>query len=595
MTDHLISQRFDDIYFSRQDGLAETRHVFLDRNDLPERWAGRESFTIAETGFGTGLNFLSAWQLFDETAAPGATLDFISVELYPLAAQAIEAALDHWRGYFGGRLEQMVKSYPLRIPGWHRVEFLKDGLVRVRLTLVFDDVNAALPRLTVPRGVDAWFLDGFAPAKNPQMWNDVVFQNIARLSRPGTTLSSFTAAGLVKNGLRDAGFTITKTRGFGHKRDMITGRMEGEAVHAAPPPAQRVAIIGGGLAGAACAANLRGRGIDHVVFEAGPALAHGASGNRRGIFNPRFMARRNPQADFYSAGFALAARMIDGERCGSLHLLTDADKEKRLRSCAEEWGWHEDHMVLLDAAAASEQAGVALEYPALFLPDSGQVSPRDLCHYWADGSDIRLNAVMDRHALHAFDAVILACGAGVRDFFPDLPLETVRGQVVEAAATTQSTKLRSNLCYGGYIGPAVNGAHMVGSSFQKWLTETILRDEDTRDILGKLHDIVPALDLGGVQGGVQGGRAALRCAAKDRFPVIGRMANDPHFLVTAAHGSHGIISALAGAQILGDFLQQTPYSLPQDTVDALSPQRFQDRIARKAGNSQRNTGKTISS
>lgn len=577
MTDHLISQRFDDIYFSRQDGLAETRHVFLNGNHLPERWAGCDRFTIAETGFGTGLNFLSAWKLFDETAGPGAVLDFISFELYPLAAREIEQALDHWRAYFGGRLEELIQSYPLRIPGWHRLDFMKGGIVRIRLTLIFDDVNAALPRVTIPSGVDAWFLDGFAPAKNPQMWNAHVFQNMARLSRQGATLSSFTAAGLVRNGLREAGFAIQKTRGFGRKRDMITGAFAGDGIQAVLPQIRRVAVVGGGLAGTACAMILRGRGIGHVLFEAGPELAGGASGNRRGIFNPRFMAQRNAQSDFYSSAFALAARTVRGERCGSLHLLTDADKERRLRACCDNWGWHEDHMVLLDAKAASEQAGIELSHAALYLPDSGQVSPRDLCHGWAAGSDIRLNAPMTREALENFDAVILACGAGVRAFFPDLPLETVRGQVIEMAATPQSAKLRSNLCYGGYIGPACDGVHMVGSSFQKWLTETTLRDEDTRDILDKLSATIPGLRLGAMLDG----RAALRCAAKDRFPVIGRMAAEPRFLITAAHGSHGIVSALEGAHLLGDILQETPYSLPHDSVDALSPQRFQERAGRK--------------
>ncbi len=579
MTDHLISQRFDDIYFSRQDGLAETKHVFLDQNHLPERWQGRGRFTIAETGFGTGLNFLSVWKLFDETAPAGAVLDYISFELYPLGADQIAKALAHWEVFFDGRLDQMVAVYPLRISGWHRVEFMVDGVVRVRLTLIFDDVNLALPRLNVPGGIDCWFLDGFAPAKNPQMWSPVVFGNMARLSRRGTTLSSFTAAGIVKNGLREHGFDIQKTRGFGHKRDMIIGQFAGDAARQVEPTQKRVAIIGGGLAGTACAAVLRGRGVDHVIFEAGPQLASGASGNSRGIFNPRFMAQRNAQSDFYAGAYALAARTLDYEPCGSLHLLVDADKEKRLRACLENWGWSGEHMALLDAKAASDQAGVNVPYAALFLADSGQVSPHDLCHQWAAGSEVRLNTAIDPEALGEFDMVILACGAAVKNFIPDLPLETVRGQIIEAEVTEQSEKLRSNLCYGGYIGPAQNGKHIIGSSFQRWLSDTELRDEDTRDILAKLQDTIPALQ----PGPVTGGRAALRCAAQDRFPVIGVIADQPHMFVTTAHGSHGIVSALAGAHLLADLLQETPASLPQDSIDALSPQRFKMRMARKQG------------
>ena len=588
MTDHLISQRFDDIYFSRQDGLAETKHVFLDNNHLPENWQGRDRYTIAETGFGTGLNFLSAWTLFDETAGAGAVLDYISFELYPLAREQIADALAHWGAFFGGRLERMVAAYPLRIPGWHRVEFMDSGRVRVRLTLIFDDVNLALPRLTVPGGIDCWFLDGFAPAKNPQMWSPVVFANMARLSRRGTTLASFTAAGIVKNGLRDHGFEIRKTRGFGHKRDMIVGKFAGAEERKPHQSPKRVAIIGGGLAGTACAAVLRGRGINHVIFEAGPELASGASGNKRGLFNPRFMAQRNEQSDFYAAAYALAARTLDIEPCGSLHLLIDAEKEKRLRACLENWGWHGDHMTLLDREAASHQAGVTIPFGALFLPDSGQVSPRALCYEWAAGSELCLNKTVTDIMRDGFDAVILACGAAVKDFIPDLPLETVRGQIIETEITAQSEKLQSNLCYGGYIGPAQDGRHIIGSSFQKWLSDTGLRDEDTRDILAKLHDMVPTLSVGAVTDG----RAALRCAAQDRFPVIGAVPDRPGIFVTAGHGSHGIISSLAGAHLLADLLGETPFSLPQDSINALSPQRFYDRIARKQAVSRKGGAKT---
>lgn len=580
MTDHPRSQRFDDIYFSQQDGLAETDHVFLKGNDLPERWTGRAAFTIAETGFGTGLNFLSVWTLFDETAADDAVLDYVSFELYPLSADEIGKALSHWSGAFGGRLEKLVSSYPLRIPGWHRIDFAANGRIRVRLTLIFDDVNAALPRLAVPRGVDAWFLDGFAPAKNPQMWSDVVFENMARLSGPGATFSSFTAAGLAKDGLRKAGFAVRKTRGYGRKRDMIIGHFAREISVFSPVVPKRVAIIGGGLAGTACAAALRMRGIDHVLYESGDHLAAGASGNPRGIFNPRLTAQRNAQSDFYSAAFALGARMLDHNRCGSLHLITDEDKDKRFRACLENWGWHPDHMRLLPAAEASEEAGIPLVHDALFLPDSGQVSPRELCRLWAEGSTIRLSTPCYEALLDEYDAVIYACGAAVKKFpaLSWLPVETVRGQIIETKDSPVSRKLKTNLCFGGYIGPSLDGAHIVGSSFQKWLETTELRDDDTRDILDKLDAAVPGLEVGPVDGG----RAGLRCAAQDRFPVIGLVPDCGHCYVSTAHGSHGIISALMGAQLLADLMIGNVLCLPEDSVNTLSPQRFLERIRRRA-------------
>lgn len=211
----IISKEFGDVYFSVQDGLAETRHVFIEGNNLPTRWQGRENFTIAETGFGTGLNFLAAWQLFDETAKPDQKLDFISFEKYPLSVNEIREALTPWQ--FGERLEILLQNYPLRISGFHKL-LLTD---QITITLILGDINDMIPQLKA--SIDCWFLDGFKPSSNPEMWSDIVFANMNRLSRPGATFATFTAAGFVKRGLQNAGFNVHKIKGFGTKRDMLAG------------------------------------------------------------------------------------------------------------------------------------------------------------------------------------------------------------------------------------------------------------------------------------------------------------------------------------------------------------------------------------
>lgn len=211
------SKEFDDVYFSALDGLAETRHVFLKSNNLPAAWVDKHDFVICETGFGTGLNFLAVWSLFRETASKGKKLHFISFEKFPLKARDIRDYLEPWKDEFPELLEQLVRNYPLIIPGFHRIEFA-DGTL---LTLIFDDVNEAMPRLEA--SVDCWFLDGFRPASNPDMWSDVVFTNMARLSKEGATFATFTAAGFVKRGLMSAGFEVEKIAGFGRKREMLIG------------------------------------------------------------------------------------------------------------------------------------------------------------------------------------------------------------------------------------------------------------------------------------------------------------------------------------------------------------------------------------
>ncbi len=567
------SDEFDDIYFSPDDGLAETAHVFLRGNNLPAAWENRQNFTITETGFGTGLNFLSVWKLFEETAAPGAVLDYVSFEKFPLGRDQIAGALSLWGDVFGGRLARLVESYPLRVNGFHRVHVTP----RVRLTLIFDDVNDALPQLVVPRGVDAWFLDGFAPAKNPQMWSDILFREMARLSAPGARVASFTAAGQVRRGLAANGFDVTKIRGYGRKRDMTIAVFTGAGIAAPVRDAGRVAVVGGGLAGTSCAYALKRRGVDVHLFDR-DGIAQYASGNPIGLYNPRFSQFRSAESDFFSSGYAaMMALNSPAQRCGSLHLAGDEDKEKRLRGMMQNWGWHSDHVRFLSASEAGEKAGIALDRDCLWLPDSGFVSPGDLCRSYADG--VAVSA--DDYDPRDYDAVILANGIAAKDHpgLPDLPLHTVRGQISMLAAV-QPVAVRANICYGGYLSAQQPGGYVAGATFQQWRSDTDVTEEDHREIIGHLECAVPAL-AGAFR--VTGGRASLRCAAKDRFPVIGAVPESAGLYVSTAHGSHGLISTLAGAEYLADLITGSPYSLSAATAAALSPVRVALRARKKDG------------
>lgn len=209
------SKQFDDVYFSAEDGFAETQHVFIQGSGLPGRWAGRD-YTIFETGFGTGLNFLCAWRLWNETNRER-KLEFISVEKFPLSAAEIENALEAWRNKFPEELTALIEKYPQNCSGTHRIAMGEN----CALVLIFDDVNAAIPKQDAK--VDAWFLDGFKPKKNPEMWTDVLFENMARLSNPDASVATFTAAGNVRRGLQAAGFNMQRVKGYGTKWHMLTG------------------------------------------------------------------------------------------------------------------------------------------------------------------------------------------------------------------------------------------------------------------------------------------------------------------------------------------------------------------------------------
>ncbi|WP_313159402.1 tRNA (5-methylaminomethyl-2-thiouridine)(34)-methyltransferase MnmD, partial [Mixta calida] len=268
-----VSREFDDVYFSNQNGLEETEYVFLGGNGLPDRFTThpRALFVAAETGFGTGLNFLTLWRAFDRfhQAQPQAALQrlhFISMEKFPLAQADLAAAHARWPE-LAPWADALRRQWPLPLPGCHRL--LLDG-GRVTLDLWFGGVNTLIHHFddSLGRSVDAWFLDGFAPSKNPDMWTPALFDAMARLARPHGTFATFTAAGFVRRGLQQAGFDAVKRKGFGHKREMLCGALTQapELPHSAPWYARSaaedddIAIIGGGVASALLSLALLRRG-----------------------------------------------------------------------------------------------------------------------------------------------------------------------------------------------------------------------------------------------------------------------------------------------------------------------------------------------
>ena len=319
-----VSRDFDDVYFSNDNGLEETRYVFLGGNRLPERFPShpRPLMIIAESGFGTGLNFLTLWQAFDVFVRdnPDVTLQrlhFISFEKYPLKAEDLRLAHQRWPE-LAPWAQQLQAQWPSAFGGCHRL--LLDG-GRVTLDLWFGDINELTRELddSLNQQVDAWFLDGFAPAKNPDMWTQDLFSAMARLARPGGTLATFTSAGFVRRGLQEAGFTMRKSKGFGRKREMLTGEMAQTLSFPARAPwfarsssdAREAAIIGGGIASALLSLALLRRGWQVTLYCADEAPAQGASGNRQGALYPLLSQHDPALARFFPAAFTFARRMYD--------------------------------------------------------------------------------------------------------------------------------------------------------------------------------------------------------------------------------------------------------------------------------------------
>lgn len=346
----------------------------------------------------------------------------------------------------------------------------------------------------------------------------------------------------------------------------------------------KIAIIGAGLAGTALAYTLKQAGVSPEIFEAGETIAGGASGNPIGLVNPRFSAHRNPESDYYTSAFSTAVRLfetiqkqndIGWKKCGALHLMVDEKKQKRFPQTLENWNWPDEHMKFLNKQEASDIAGIPLNHDALYLPDSGLVSPQKLCNFFAKDCPTHLNTPIKSLNEIDSDITILACGSAMLNFeeTKDLPLKPVRGQITQIKATKTSQNLKCNLGFGGYCSPAIDGIHTLGATFQRWLDHSDILEEDDQDNINKLRQFIPVLSD---DFKITGHRASVRTASKDHFPVVGKLPGFENIYISTAHGSHGIVSSLAAAQLTTDMILKHPLSQSLYTVNTLSPARFKD-------------------
>lgn len=571
-----VSTEFDDIYFSKTSGLDETYYVFLKHNNLLERFrniGNNQCFVIGETGFGSGLNFLSAWQLFEEAAPHQARLHFISVEKYPLTVKDLQQALCLWDG-LAKFSQELINQYIAIHEGYQNFIFANG---RVVLTLLVGDVHEQLPKLNAT--VDAWFLDGFSPAKNPQMWTDDLFKQLARLSKPTTSLATFTSAGFVRRGLHQVGFVIEKDKGFANKREMLYGYFQGiiesrpNCRNITPPWYNRLAetyfanrtaiVIGAGVAGAASAASLAARGWQVTVLERNHDIALEGSGNAQGILYLKLSAHQTLQSRLLIEGFGYTRRLLesltnqgklvkgeDWQDCGVLQLAFDDKEQKRQQQLAE--AFSSSLLYPVDQQQANQLAGLTVNNNGLFFPEGCWVKPRKLCQALLNHLNIKVlcnqnvvsldyqvthwNVLNDENALSTADIVVLAGAAETKQFTMtnQLPIKAIRGQTTELPVTDSSQALSIIVCSDGYISPARDNKHCLGATFNFHATDLALSNKEHQENIQTLKTIsldladrlqVDHLDINNLQG-----RAAYRCTATDYLPLVGPIADRDKFL-----------------------------------------------------------------
>ncbi|WP_040556427.1 bifunctional tRNA (5-methylaminomethyl-2-thiouridine)(34)-methyltransferase MnmD/FAD-dependent 5-carboxymethylaminomethyl-2-thiouridine(34) oxidoreductase MnmC [Reinekea blandensis] len=625
-----LSNQFDDVYFSKGHGPDETRYVFVDQNNLAERWSQLEAgthFCIAETGFGTGLNFLVAWRTFLEHAPSDARLTFISCEKYPLLPADLAQSHEQWP-QFADLSEPLRQQYPPAVAGYHSLSF-----DRVRLLLMQDDAASAYTGLSAR--VDAWFLDGFAPSKNPDMWQPDLFRQMARLSHRGTSFATFTAARLVRDGLQGAGFSFKKVPGFGRKRHMLSGAFNGlcgpllpnafpSAALANPVPNQkrRIAIIGAGIAGVTTAIELQKRDYQVTLFDRQPAAALGGSGNEQGAVYAKLSAQPTAANRFYAQALILAQRQladlpdtVPHDACGLVQL-AQSDKDQARQAALDAEGFIPPELAhVASAETLRTLTGITQPHSGLWFPDGGWVSPRALVRYLIDTHQIRcqFNTTVTRlqydqsgwtltsaegDAFQA-DQVVLSSAFETTAFEQTghLPLNPIAGQITRLTATEQHRALKAVICTDRYVMPVRDDVLTIGSTFRVKSTDDQLYAQDHEENLTNLSIRVP--NLVGRDDTIIGGRAAVRCNSPDYLPLVGAISDEtelrdtyqvplqknrtrhlppighlPGLWVNVAHGSKGLCTAPLCAQLLASMISGEPYPMPADLVDALNPNRF---------------------
>lgn len=636
-----FSIQFDDIYFSSLGGLAEAQHVFVDGNQLIPRWATLSDehpaqFVIGETGFGSGLNFLLAWSLWDKHAPRSARLHYIASEKHPLIRDDLIKCMALWPD-LEPQARCLVALYPVLTPGFHVLEFAEG---RVTLTLMLGDCLASYQELLVcgepslekqlrVDHMDAWFLDGFSPTKNPNMWSQELLTTIGMLSKPHTTLATFSAAGVVKQGLQKAGFKVTKKPGYGSKRDMVVAEFEclppthGKRCtpwHVSQPPtvkSKRALVLGAGLAGCYMAYALANRGWSVTLIDSESSVAKGASGNHRAILYPKLTAFNSPFNNLMLGAHLFAFRQYQrflskssiGELSGILQLY-QTEKESMSQLHLKQWLMkYPDLGLLVDRAMASSIAGIDVQSGGVLIPRSGWLDSAALCQFLADTPGVRwvgdTNVTSIRYEKEQWHAnefsaeiVVLANGYAATEFqqVEHIPLMPIRGQMTSMVSNEQSAHLKLPVCADVHILPAHHGYHELGATFQQGLIDRGCTVSDDEQNIAKLKTISVNTPWSGL---VTGHWAGVRAATPDYLPLVGPVARVDSFreqykamardknrwipetalyhqglYLFTGFGSRGLTTIPLSAEWLASLINQEPSRLPRTMVQSISPQRF---------------------
>ncbi|ALQ07615.1 FAD-dependent cmnm(5)s(2)U34 oxidoreductase [Pseudoalteromonas sp. Bsw20308] len=580
-----VASDFDDIYFSDGNGLAESHYVFYDQNNIDTRLQNHDQphFVIAETAFGTGLNFLNAWQCFNDHIARQQVqnqldigvkrLHFISFEKHPLKLANLSQLLQAWPS-FQPLSEELLAQYPINLEGCHRLEF-NNG--RVILDLYLGDVLNSISTMSYPQSgiVDAWFLDGFDPNKNPDIYQTSLFNALVDISKTNATLTTHTDAESVRKGLIDAGFSMQKTKGFSKKQNILFAKLK-QANSSQSAPAyfnqdkstlKNVAVIGGGIASSCILYSLAKRGIASQLFCQDEKPAMGASHNVQGAIYPHLQAKNSPHSELFAHSFLYAKRLynnllssgfnFDYDWCGVLQHAVKKPLADKHENLAQKQLWPTQLMHNVTAEQGDEIAGVKTGYSGVFFEQGGWVNPPQLVNAMLSAAnsinpfksvfncnikqlkktDSGWFLLTNDEQLGPFSDVIICAGEHSDSFEQTkaLPIVGVRGQVSHVQASEQSRKLKTVLCHKGYFTPAYLDHHCMGATFEKNTKSRQVTALDNQLNQEQLLSFYQQSEFASTLGNITSAKAAVRCTFIDHLPMAGQWCEQSDYITAFAN------------------------------------------------------------
>ena len=532
-----------------------------------------------EIGFGVGINFLATCEEWLNESKSKKPLQYIAFDKALFSLKQFEKAIGHYPN-LKNFSNEYIKEYPYNIAGTQRISLFEN---RISLTLILDDIQTSLSYFNNASDIDAWYLDGFSPDKNPDMWSKEIFRQIYRSSHNDSTFSTYASARLVKDNIENSDLTYKIAEGFANKRHMLKGTVKTNKTKELIKQ-KKVAIIGSGIAGSTLAYTLAERGHKVDLYEQDEEICSRASGNDLLITYPRLSAFDSPYARFCIHSFLFASSFYDRlktiawNRCGVLLLNHDDSSLKRQTSLLN--ARSDDKLFeALSCEEASKKANLKLNNGGMFFKKGGFIEPKILCQSLLTHKNIYQilstkiekldfdginHKIVTNGKVIEYEEVCLCAGHTSKELIDLDGLSSKRGQISYVDSSNDFENLKFPICGSGYFSPKVNGTHIVGSSYSD-IKNGDIDEEEHKSNMEKLKTI-HSFDVN-----IVNGKVGFRAVTKDRMPLVGVKKG---IYVNTGHGSRGSTSSPLCAEIIADLIDEKPLPVDDGIANALDLNRF---------------------